>query len=132
MALIAWRASGTSGSGLPVSASARCSSASSASECPEGGGTLNAEGSSAQKNAIEEAIASFQEACEGTTVNYNPTEAISTATSLGAQYFSKTEEFFGITGNGFAERDITPEAGPCRCRGDTRIGRQPYRPRRTR
>ena len=40
---------------------------------PRGGGTLNAEGSSAQKNAIEEAISSFQDACDGTTVNYNPT-----------------------------------------------------------
>ena len=28
--------------------------------------------------------------------------ATQTATSVGAQYFSKTEEFFGITGNGFA------------------------------
>jgi phosphate transport system substrate-binding protein len=40
-------------------------------ECAEG--TLNAEGSSAQKNAIEEAISTFQDACEGATVNYNPT-----------------------------------------------------------
>ena len=45
--------------------------AAGAAECAEG--TLNAEGSSAQKNAIEEAIASFQDACEGATVNYNPT-----------------------------------------------------------
>ena len=36
-------------------------------------GTLNAEGSSAQKNAIEEAITAFQDACEDATVNYNPT-----------------------------------------------------------
>ncbi|MFN8075485.1 MAG: phosphate ABC transporter substrate-binding protein PstS [Kineosporiaceae bacterium] len=36
-------------------------------------GTLNAEGSSAQKNAIEEAIASYQEKCTGATINYNPT-----------------------------------------------------------
>ncbi|HEX5524981.1 MAG TPA: phosphate ABC transporter substrate-binding protein PstS [Pedococcus sp.] len=36
-------------------------------------GTLNAEGSSAQKNAIEEAITTFQDSCEGATVNYNPT-----------------------------------------------------------
>ena len=49
------------------------SSSTAASDCPEAGGTLNAEGSSAQKNAIEEAIASFQDACEGTTINYNPT-----------------------------------------------------------
>ena len=36
------------------------------------------------------------------TAKYPLTAAISTATSVGAQYFSKTDEFFGITGNGFA------------------------------
>jgi phosphate transport system substrate-binding protein len=42
-----------------------------ASDCPTG--TLDAEGSSAQKNAIDEAIASFGSACPDVTVNYNPT-----------------------------------------------------------
>lgn len=37
------------------------------------GGVINAEGSSAQKNAIEQAIASFEEVCPDITVNYNPT-----------------------------------------------------------
>ncbi len=36
-------------------------------------GTLTAEGSSAQKNAIDTAIKSFQTACPEATVNYNPT-----------------------------------------------------------
>lgn len=36
-------------------------------------GTLNAEGSSAQKNAFEQAAASYSAACSGATVNYNPT-----------------------------------------------------------
>jgi phosphate transport system substrate-binding protein len=36
-------------------------------------GTLNGEGSTAQKNAIEQAIADFQTACPGASVNYNPT-----------------------------------------------------------
>jgi hypothetical protein len=36
------------------------------------------------------------------TGNYRPSPAISTSTSVGVQYFAKTEEFFGITGNGFA------------------------------
>ena len=36
-------------------------------------GTLNAEGSSAQKNAIEQAITDFQASCPGATLNYNPT-----------------------------------------------------------
>jgi phosphate transport system substrate-binding protein len=45
--------------------------ASAAADCPSG--TLKAEGSSAQKNAIEEAISSFQSDCADATVNYNPT-----------------------------------------------------------
>ncbi|HEX7806680.1 MAG TPA: phosphate ABC transporter substrate-binding protein PstS [Cellulomonas sp.] len=36
-------------------------------------GKINAEGSSAQKNAIEQAIASFADVCPDITVNYNPT-----------------------------------------------------------
>ncbi len=39
--------------------------------CPSG--TLNAEGSTAQKNAIEQAIATYQQQCPDVTVNYNPT-----------------------------------------------------------
>ncbi|MFC0629200.1 phosphate ABC transporter substrate-binding protein PstS [Kribbella deserti] len=40
-------------------------------DCPSG--TLNAEGSSAQKNAIEEVIAQYNGKCADVTVNYNPT-----------------------------------------------------------
>lgn len=40
-------------------------------ECPTG--TLNAEGSSAQQNAIEQAIDSYGEKCPDATINYNPT-----------------------------------------------------------
>jgi phosphate transport system substrate-binding protein len=61
-----------SGSGSSDTASGSSSNASAADCGPDGGGTLNAEGSSAQKNAIEEAISSFQDKCSGTTVNYNP------------------------------------------------------------
>ena len=41
-------------------------------ECPQGT-SLSAQGSSAQKNAIEEAIASYQEKCEGARIDYNAT-----------------------------------------------------------
>ncbi|KQX62120.1 phosphate-binding protein [Angustibacter sp. Root456] len=47
------------------------STSSASSDCPTG--TLNAEGSSAQKNAIDEAIASYGSICPDVTVNYNPT-----------------------------------------------------------
>jgi len=40
-------------------------------DCPSG--TLNAEGSTAQTNAINQWIKDYQSACSGATVNYNPT-----------------------------------------------------------
>ncbi len=51
--------------------SASSSGSTSAGDCFSG--TLNAEGSSAQKNAIDEAIATYGEKCSGATINYNPT-----------------------------------------------------------
>ena len=63
--------SSNSDSGSGSTDSAGSSSSAAAANCFEG--TLNGEGSSAQKNAIEEAAASFGEACPGATVNYNPT-----------------------------------------------------------
>ncbi|TCN40900.1 phosphate transport system substrate-binding protein [Kribbella orskensis] len=47
------------------------SSSAAGGDCPKG--TLNAEGSSAQKNAIEEVISKYNEKCADVTVNYNPT-----------------------------------------------------------
>ncbi len=49
------------------------SSSSSAASADCGTGQLKAEGSSAQKNAIEEAISSYSSVCSGLTINYNPT-----------------------------------------------------------
>ena len=59
----------TSDSAAPGASSSGSSSANTA--CAKG--TLNGEGSSAQKNAIEEAIRTFQESCDGATVNYDAT-----------------------------------------------------------
>ncbi|MFC9687924.1 phosphate ABC transporter substrate-binding protein PstS [Kribbella sp. NPDC056951] len=53
------------------SSSPSTGSSSTGAECPQG--TLNAEGSSAQKNAIEEVISKYNETCDKVTVNYNPT-----------------------------------------------------------
>ena len=41
-------------------------------DCPQGT-SLSAQGSSAQKNAIEEAISSYQEKCQDAKIDYNPT-----------------------------------------------------------
>jgi len=57
--------------GSSAAAASSGGSAAPAVDCPDG--TLKAEGSSAQKNAIEAAITSFQTACTGATINYNPT-----------------------------------------------------------
>ncbi len=54
-------------------ASSDSSSGSSGGSVACASGTLNGEGSSAQQNAIEEVISSFQGACPDATVNYNPT-----------------------------------------------------------
>jgi len=56
------RSSTTTGSSSTPSASGSCPS-----------GTINAEGSTAQKNAIEQAISDYQDMCSGVTVNYNAT-----------------------------------------------------------
>ena len=53
---------GSTASGPSITAAADC-----------GTGELKAEGSSAQKNAIEEAISSYAAICSAVTVNYNPT-----------------------------------------------------------
>src|SRR6185503_17346956 len=57
-------------------------------DCPTG--TLNAEGSSAQKNAIEEAIRTFQEKCLGATVNYS-----ATGSGAGIKQFTAGQVDFG-------------------------------------
>jgi phosphate transport system substrate-binding protein len=49
------------------------SASGSTSSAPAATGTLNGEGSSAQKNAIEQVIADFQAANSGATINYNAT-----------------------------------------------------------
>lgn len=73
LALSACGSDNNTGSDAGASGSSSSASGAASADCPAGGGTLNAEGSSAQKNAIEEAISTFQDACAGTTVNYNPT-----------------------------------------------------------
>jgi phosphate transport system substrate-binding protein len=58
----------SSGSSSP---SGSTSSSTGAADCPKG--TLNGEGSTAQKNAIEEVISKYNAKCADVTVNYNPT-----------------------------------------------------------
>jgi phosphate transport system substrate-binding protein len=54
-------------------------------------GTLNAQGSSAQKNAMSEWIKAYQQQCSGTTINYGPT-----GSGAGIQAFiAGTADFAG-------------------------------------
>jgi len=59
----------TSGSTTATSSTGASPSASMA--CAKG--TLNGEGSTAQKNAVDQVVSSFQTACAGATINYNAT-----------------------------------------------------------
>ena len=61
------------GSNNNASTSPTTSGASAAAKADCASGTLSGEGSSAQKNAIEQAITDYQTACPGATINYNPT-----------------------------------------------------------
>ncbi|MGZ4747430.1 MAG: phosphate ABC transporter substrate-binding protein PstS [Oryzihumus sp.] len=73
VALVGTLALTACGSDNNASPAAGGSSSGSSSSAACGKGTLNGEGSSAQKNAIEQAISDFQDQCNGATVNYNPT-----------------------------------------------------------
>jgi phosphate transport system substrate-binding protein len=72
VAAMALAACGSNPSSSSTTTAAGSSSTPSASgACPSG--TLNAEGSTAQKNAIEQAISDYQDKCSGVTINYNAT-----------------------------------------------------------
>ena len=59
---------GASGSGAAASTGG---SSAAAANCFSG--TLSGEGSTAQKNAIEQVVTGYQDQCSSVTINYNPT-----------------------------------------------------------
>ena len=82
---------GGSGSSNATDAGGSSSNSSSASAMACGSGSLKGEGSTAQKNAIEQWISDYQSKCNGATVNYN-------ATGSGAgikQFTGKQVDFAG-------------------------------------
>ena len=85
---IALAGCGSDSTGDPASSSDTTASA-AAGDCFDG--TLNAEGSSAQKNAFEEVTRKFGEQCKGATVNYNPTGSGAGIT----QFIAKQVDFAG-------------------------------------
>ncbi len=78
------------------------------------GGTINAEGSSAQKNAIEQAIASFEEVCPDITVNYNPTGSGAGITQFtaGQVEFAGSDSALSADKGEVAAAEARCEAGP--------------------
>jgi len=80
-----------------TASSGKSSATTNAADCVTG--TLNAEGSSAQKNAIEQAITDFQAACAGATINYNPT-----GSGAGVKQFVAGQVDFGGSDSALSEK----------------------------
>lgn len=76
-------------------------------DCPQG--TLKAEGSSAQKNAIEAAITSFQTACPDATVNYNPT-----GSGAGIKQFTAGQVDFAGSDSALKPEEATAAEATCK------------------
>lgn len=74
------------------------------------GGTINAEGSSAQKNAIEQAIASFGTVCPDITVNYNPT-----GSGAGITQFTAAQVDFAGSDSALSASKGEVDAAAARC-----------------
>jgi phosphate transport system substrate-binding protein len=93
--------SNNNSSATPSSTSKASSGTTTTASCPTG--TLNGEGSTAQKNAIEQAIADFQTTCAGATVNYN-----ATGSGAGVKQFIGGQVNFGGSDSALSN---TPTAG---------------------
>jgi phosphate transport system substrate-binding protein len=95
--------------------SATSGTSAAAVECPSG--TLNAEGSSAQQNAIEQAIDSFGEDCDQATVNYNPT-----GSGAGIKQFNAGQVDFAGSDSALkteaVDGVIEADAAKTRCQGN--------------
>jgi phosphate transport system substrate-binding protein len=94
-----------------AAAATSAADASSAMECADG--TLNAEGSSAQKNAIEEAIAAYIDQCDQATINYNPT-----GSGAGIKQFNAGQVDFAGTDSALSESKGEIAAAQERCEGN--------------
>jgi phosphate transport system substrate-binding protein len=69
---------------------------------------LNAEGSSAQKNAIAAAIKSYQQDCTGATINYNPT-----GSGAGVKQFIAKQVDFAGSDSALSGADVAAAKAAC-------------------
>ena len=90
VALVGTLALAGCGSNNNTTATSSGSSSTSASSTGCATGTLSGEGSTAQKNAIDQAITDYQTACPGATVNYN-----GTGSGAGVKQFTAGQVAFG-------------------------------------
>jgi phosphate transport system substrate-binding protein len=81
---------------------------SSAAKIQCGTGTLNAQGSTAQANAMAEWIKDYQQACPGTTINYQPT-----GSGAGQQAFIAGTAAFGGSDSALKPADQTSADAHC-------------------
>ncbi len=71
-------------------------------------GELRAEGSSAQKNAIEAAIKSYQTGCTDATINYNPS-----GSGAGIKNFIAGQVDFGGSDSALKDSEVGPAEATC-------------------
>ena len=107
LALSACGSNNNGGSSTTSSAaSSGSSSAAAGSSCPSG--TLNGAGSTAQQNAISQAVKAYQTQCGGTTVNYN-------GNGSGAGFTSFVQKQADFAGSDYAMS--TTQAGQVKTEG---------------
>ena len=94
------------GSDPEPSGSSSPGGSSSPADCPQG--TLNAEGSSAQKNAIDEVISKYNEKCADVTVNYNPT-----GSGAGIKQFNAAQVDFAGSDSALKPDEMTAATKRC-------------------
>jgi phosphate transport system substrate-binding protein len=76
-------------------------------------GRLNAEGSSAQQNAVDEVIASYTATCADATINYNPT-----GSGAGVEQFTNAEVDFAGSDSALKDDEGEVAAAKERCGGN--------------
>ncbi|MEI2825017.1 MAG: phosphate ABC transporter substrate-binding protein PstS [Dermatophilaceae bacterium] len=89
-----------------TSGAATAAGSGASADCPTG--TLKAEGSSAQKNAIEAAIKSFQTKCTGATINY-----AATGSGAGIKQFLAGQVDFGGSDSALKPEEATTAKNTC-------------------
>jgi phosphate transport system substrate-binding protein len=109
LALVATLALGACGSDNTDEPSGGAGSGSAGASADCGSGTLNAQGSTAQKNAMDEWIKAYQQKCSGVTINYEGTGSGAGVTA----FTSGTADFAGSDSALKAGDEVTKANARC-------------------